>query len=114
MDEISRAIGSLEGLVKSLTDTWVQQDQEATEGRRALYGKFEELKTEVNKTTAKVETLVREMSEIKPAVKNFEAARQRREGANSLMKILWGGVVAFATGIGYLLHDYVGNFFRPH
>lgn len=112
IDEISRAIGSLESSVKNLTETWQRQDREATEGRRRLYEKVDELKAQQEELarqqqdlTGKLTKQTEELSEIKPAIKRFETQRQREEGARSLIKLMWMGIVAFATGLGYVGHE---------
>src|SRR4051812_33060087 len=99
---MSRAIGSLESSVKTLTETWQQQDREATEGRRLLYDKVDELKSAQAKMASQFTQLTSKFAEIEPAIKRFERERQRKEGANSLAKIIWAGLLTFAAGLGYV------------
>jgi DNA repair exonuclease SbcCD ATPase subunit len=120
IDGISHAIGSLESSVKTLTDTWQRQDREAAEGRRRLYDKVEELKAQQEELarqqqdlTGKLAKQTEELAEIKPAIKRFEAQRQRAEGARSLIKLMWMGIVAFATGLGYVGHELLVYFWPP-
>lgn len=110
---MSRAIGSLESSVKTLTTTWAEQDREATEGRRILYGKVDELKGTQASLAATVATLTGEFAEIKPAIQRFERERQRREGARSLMALIWTSIVAFAAGLGYVGHELLIYFWPP-
>jgi chromosome segregation ATPase len=110
-----RSIASLEATVKHLTETWARQDQEATEGRRRLHEKIDELKSQQEGLENTVKQQTKELAEIKPAIKRFEEQRQRQEGARSLFKVLWVGVVAFATGLGYAGHELLQYFFpRGH
>lgn len=111
--EMSRAVGALEATVKTLTETWARQDEEATEGRRRLHEKLDELKRQQQALTATVEQQTRELAEVKPAIKRFETQRQRQEGAQSLAKLIWGAVVAFAAGLGYLGHELLIFFWPP-
>jgi uncharacterized small protein (DUF1192 family) len=111
--EMSRAIGSLEASVEAFKETWVGQDREATEGRRILHGKIDEIKAIQGVTTQQVAQLTSEIAEIKPAIKRFEAQRQRSEGGRSMVKILWGGLLAFLAGLGYAAHDLLGFFWPP-
>lgn len=115
--EMSRAIGGLEASVKSLTDTWQRQDRDATEGRRALHKKVDELKSQQAILTQKVDDqtkkLAEELAEVKPAIKRFEAQRQRVEGARSAVKVMWIAAVAFATGLGYAGHELLLYFWPP-
>ncbi len=112
--EASRAIGSLESSVRHLTETWQRQDKEAADGRRRLHEKIEELTSQQAALTGKVGKQTEELAEIKPAIKRFEAQRQRQEGAASLFKVLWLGVAAFATGLGYASHELLQWLFPRH
>jgi ERCC4-type nuclease len=111
--ETSRAIGSLEATVKHLTDTWQHQDGEATEGRRRLHQKIDDLTTKQTKLEETINQQTKELAEIKPAIKRFEAERMRREGANSLIKVAWGALIAFVYGLGYAGHELLQYFFPP-
>lgn len=111
--EMSRAIGGLEASVKSLTDTWQRQDRDATEGRRALHKKVDELKSQQTVLTQQVAQQAKELAEVAPAIARFEAQRQRVEGARSAVKVVWLGVVAFATGLGYAGHELLIYFWPP-
>ena len=111
--ETIKSISSLETTIKHLTDTWQRQEKEASEGRRRLHDKVDELKSEQQTLKDTVKRQTDELAEIKPAIKRFEADRQRREGANSLVKLLWAGIIAFATGLGYVGHELLQYFF-PH
>jgi hypothetical protein len=55
----------------------------------------------------------KELAEVRPAIKRFGAQRQREEGARSLIKLLLGGVVAFAAGLGYAAHELLIFFWPP-
>jgi hypothetical protein len=113
IDGMSRAIGSLEASVEAFKETWVGKDREATEGRRVLYSKIDEMKAVQSVTTQQVAQLTAELAEIKPAIKRFEAQRQRSEGARSMVKVLWAGLLAFATGLGYAAHELMVFFWPP-
>lgn len=108
-----KSISALETTVRHLTDTWQHQDEEATEGRRRLHDKIDELKSSQEAMAATVRQQTAELAEIKPAIKRFEEQRQRQEGAASTFKLLWMGVVAFATGLGYAGHELLQYFFPP-
>src|ERR1700726_2929181 len=111
--EMSRAIGSLESSVKTLTETWQRQDREATEGRRALHKKVDDLTSQQHALTATVEQQTRELAEIKPAIQRFEAQRLREQGQRSLVKVIWAAFVAFAAGLGYVGHELLQIFWPP-
>lgn len=112
--DMSRALGKVEAIISALTETWQRQDDEATEGRRLLHAKMDELTKQQAILTTKVEQQTEQLSEVKPAIKRFEEQRQRQEGAASLFKVLWLGVVAFATGLGYAGHELLTYLFPRH
>lgn len=103
MDSVSRAIGSLEASVVNL--------QQAVESQGRVFGeKLEEGANEFAALRSEVKTIKTELGEIVPAVKRFERARQRSEGKRSLLILMYGGIVAFATGLGYaanFIFDYL-------
>jgi uncharacterized protein YlxW (UPF0749 family) len=111
--DMSRALGKVEAIVAALTETWQRQDDEATEGRRLLHAKMDELKQQQAVLATKVEQQTQKLAEVEPAIRRFEAERQRQEGAASLFKVLWLGVVAFATGLGYIGHELLQYVFPP-
>lgn len=110
-----KSISAMETTVRHLTETWQRQETEATEGRRRLHAKIDDLKSSQEDLENTVRQQTSEISEIKPAIKRFEEQRQRQEGAASMFKVLWMGVVAFATGLGYAGHELLQYFFpRGH
>jgi septal ring factor EnvC (AmiA/AmiB activator) len=113
MHEVSRVIGDLEATVRSFKETWATQDREATDGRRRLHDKIDSLKSQQEALASTVSQQTKKFAEIEPAIKRFEIQRRRQEGARSLAKLLWGGVVAFAAGLGYLAHEMLILFWPP-
>lgn len=101
MDGISRAIGSLESSVVNLQQAVESQGRLASDSRDAIHLKLEEGTAEMGALRHEIETMKVSLQTIEPAVKNFEKARQRREGQKSLMVIMWTVIVVFATGLGY-------------
>lgn len=111
--ETARAIGALEASVKHLTETWKHQDDEATEGRRRLHEKLDELKSQQEALAATVAQQTRELAEIKPAIESFKSARDQQIGAQKLGKLLWGAFLAAAGGVGYVIGDWLHLFWPP-
>jgi len=66
--EMSRAIGSLESSAKTLTTTWAEQDREATEGRRLLHAKIDDLKSQQATLAAQVAQQTSKLAEVEPAI----------------------------------------------
>jgi predicted RNase H-like nuclease (RuvC/YqgF family) len=113
MDEINRLVGGLKASVENLTDSWKEQDRKATEGRRELYRKVDELSKEVTQMWGQVEQLGREFAEMKPAVRQFEDGQHRTAGATYVIRILWTALVAGIGAIAYVIHDWLAVFWPP-
>jgi hypothetical protein len=111
--DVSHALGMMQGTVQAMSEQWREQERTATAGRRAVHDKLEELGKAQGVTSTKLGHLTDEFAEIKPAVKRFEAQRQRSEGGRSMVKLLWGGLLAFLAGLGYAAHDLLGFFWPP-
>lgn len=111
--QVSAELGALKKAVEMMTATWRDQERAATDGRRALHQKFDKLKEEMTETKDRVGQMTNEMAEIKPAIKRFEAQRQRAEGASSAIKVIWAAIVVFATGLGYVGHELLIYFWPP-
>lgn len=110
---VAQALGNLKGTVDAMADQWRRQEQSASEGRRTLHGKVDDLAKQQASLASQVAQQTLELAEVKPAIKRFEADRQRREGANSMVKLLWGSIIAFATGLGYVAHELMVIFWPP-
>lgn len=103
--QVSADIGGLKKAVEMMTTTWQQQELAATEGRRALHARFDDVRNEVTKLTGRVDQMAVEMSEIKPAIDTFKSARERALGAQRLGKIIWGAFIALAGLAGMALGE---------
>jgi hypothetical protein len=105
--EMIRSIGGLESTVKSLQQTWQSQEASASQGRRDLHQKFDAMRSEVHALTAKVDGALRELAEIKPSVHAFENAKAQAQGAQTLGKWIWGGLLFAGGGIGWALANWI-------
>lgn len=107
----SRALGSLEASVTNLIKTWSEQERNASEGRRELHRKFDDLKDtlkdEINDLARRFETMATDMTEIKPAIDEFKNQRQRAIGAKNFGKYLWGAMLTAAGGIGWIINEWL-------
>ena len=98
--ELNRTVGGLAGTVTTLTETWKHQDREATEGRRRLYVKFEELQSSVIGLTGRVNAIVGEVEEMKPSVRNFDQQHQQNIGSKKTLAAIWGALFVLAGSAG--------------
>jgi uncharacterized protein YoxC len=111
--DFSRALGSLEASVTNLTRTCAQQEQTASDGRRALHLKMDDIKEDLSKLTSRVDGMAKEMSEVSPAVEEFKQQRERAIGALNFGKWMWGAMIAAAGLAGWTIRDWL-HFPRPY
>ncbi len=105
--EMSRSIGGLESTVKNLMTMWQQQEQSASQGRRDLHQKFDTVVKDVAGLTVQVQEAVKDLVEIKPAVKAFENAREQARGAQKVGKWIWAVLTLSGGAIGWMLANWI-------
>ncbi len=111
--DFSRALGSLEASVTNLTRTWAEQERNASEGRRALHQKMDDIKDDVSSLTGRVDSMATEMGEIRPAVVEFKKQRERAIGAMSFGRWIWGAMLTAAGLMGWAINEWL-HLPRPH
>lgn len=103
--DMARSIGGLESTVKTLVDTWRNQEQAASSGRRVLHEKFDQLQGEVHNFGHQLAGVMKDIAVMKPTIAAVETAKQRAIGAGMLGKALWAiGGAMVAVGIWLLSH----------
>jgi outer membrane murein-binding lipoprotein Lpp len=105
--EMSRSIGGLESTVKTLVSTWQSQEASASQGRRDLHFKFDALSEKVSSLSAKVDTAIADITDIKPSVEAFETAKAQAVGAQKLGKWIWAGLAAGGGALGWMLANWI-------
>lgn len=105
--EMSRTIGGLESTVKTLVSTWQSQEATASQGRRDLHQKFEALAEKVGAMAAKVDTAIKDITEIRPSVEAFESAKAQAIGAQKLGKWIWAALTVAGGGIGWMIANWI-------
>lgn len=105
--QVSADIGGLKKSVEILTSTWQQQEQSATEGRRQLHAKFDEIRNDVTKLTGRVDQMASTLCEIKPAIDVFKSARERQLGAQWMGKLIWVAFIGIAGAIGGVIVEFL-------
>lgn len=101
LNDLYRAIGKLEGEVSALRNQWGEQDRKATEGRKMLYEKVEELGTKVTTVTGEVGEIKRDIADFKPIVDETRDRHQRSVGSKKTIAVVWAafvGIVGAVTG----------------
>lgn len=98
LNELSWAIGTLEGVVKSMAETTVRQVEAAEANREAMRQAIGELGKGLDALRRDVESLSEAMTSIKPTVQRM--AEARLIGRGMVMGI---GLIAALTGSGIAL-----------
>jgi hypothetical protein len=111
--DFSRALGSLEASVTNLTRTWAEQERNASEGRRALHQKMDDIKDDVSSLTGRVDGMTKEMAEISPAVNEFRQQRERQIGAMKFGRWIWGVMLTAAGLMGWAINEWL-HLPKPH
>lgn len=121
--QIVRALGDLEGTVRSMAEQWKSQEAGATIGRRALYERFEGISAQVGQMAGKLDGVMQDVAEMKndintnvmPTIEEYKAEVSRKIGAMSMGKLFWTLIVAVAGAVGFAIHEillYLGGL--PH
>lgn len=105
--EMSRSIGGLESTVKTLVSTWQSQEASASQGRRDLHQKFDALRDQVSGMTAKLDTAIKDITEIKPSVEAFKSAKEQAKGAQTLGKWIWVFLTMTGGGLGWVIANWI-------
>lgn len=105
--EMSRSIGGLESTVKTLVSTWQSQETLASQGRRDLHQKFDQLRTDVHNMATQVAGALTDIADLKPSVEAFKTARTEARGAQKLGKWLFGLIGLAGTALGWALNNWI-------
>lgn len=114
MHEISRLIGSLQSSVETLTRQWGEQDRKATEGRRELYRKFDEIKGEVTELAGRVGQMAQKIADMQPLVETFDEMHQQGIGSKRTLGLLWAAVIGVVGALSAGLVELVHLFWPKH
>lgn len=105
--EMSRTIGGLQATITTLVSTWQSQEAQASQGRRDLHQKFDNLRDDVHEIGSQVSGALKDIAEIKPSVQAFENAKQQAKGAQTLGKIIWAILGFGGVGLGWVLANWI-------
>jgi hypothetical protein len=98
--QVSAELGGLKTAVEIMTSTWQRQESAATDGRRALHAKLDDVRNEVTKLTGRVDQMGKDLGEIQPAIDAFKSARERQIGAQWMGKLIWMAFIGIAGAAG--------------
>lgn len=111
--QVAQALGDLQGTVRGMAEQWHRQEEAATNGRRALYERFEALSNQMGLISGQVTGLTADIAEIKrdvenqimPTIDNVKARAAHRDGMLLAGRLFWGLVAALAAAAGFAIHE---------
>lgn len=111
--DVARALGDLQGTVRSMSDQWKRQEDAAVAGRRGLYERFESLSVQVMSMSHKLDGVTQEVAELRndiekevmPTVDAVRIAAAQKLGAMWAGKLFWSLILGIAGAIGFVVHE---------
>jgi hypothetical protein len=104
---MDRIIGGLQAQLEGFQQNWQEQDRRAAEGRRILYQKIEGFGNDVIGISHKLEAVINDVKEMKPAVEDWVASKNQAKGAAWSAKIVYVGLGAVGAGALWLFNHFV-------
>jgi seryl-tRNA synthetase len=119
-DSVVRALGEMQGTVRSMSEQWRRQEEAAINGRQGLYDRFEKLSEQVMRMSHAVDAVTQDVAElhndirnnVKPTIDNYRMEVARRVGMLWAGRMLWTILVGAAGAIGFAVHEMIKFFIR--
>lgn len=119
-DDVARALGEMQGTVRSMAEQWRRQEEAATTGRQTLYDRFEKLSEQVLRMSHAVDGLTQGQAEIrndirnnvKPTIDAYRMEVARRVGILAAGRLMWTILVGIAGAVGFAVHEMIKFFIR--
>lgn len=108
---LSKEVAALTARMDAWFALWKTQDTGATDGRRQLYHKFDELKDmvvaelvklrlEMGNLSHRLNSVIEDVAKMEPQLANSNNERQQRLGAQKRMAKAWGALIGLVTAAG--------------
>lgn len=113
---LREAFGALKGAVETFQKNWEKQDERASDSRRYLYEKMGTVERTVDGLSHKVEAATIDIAQMKPAVTDWVAAKNRAKGVGTALGYVWKGLWAFGGAAAMAIAWFIEHFSRapPH
>lgn len=96
---LDRAVGKIEAKLDAFQANWVEQDRRASDGRKFLYERVENFGRDVQAMGHQLTTVVNDVAEMKPAVKDWVDTKNQAMGAKSTASILAKALYGLCGGL---------------
>ena len=100
---IQRTIGNIEGQLGVLIASVKDQGDQATQSRRELYNKVNDVAAALTNHGNRIENLESSVAKIEPIVKEFSNIKEQAKGARWAMRFLYACIVG---AVGWLMHKF--------
>ncbi len=120
---LREAFGALKGTVETFQKNWEKQDERASDSRRYLYEKMATVERSVGAVertvdglSHKVDAATKDIAEMKPAVTDWVASKNRGEGVGTALGYIWKALWAFGGASLMALAWFIEHFTKvlPH
>jgi hypothetical protein len=108
---LERALGNLEGTVKSLVERWGEQDRLAGNQRRGVYERLELLTRQIDAVANDVQNVQQDVAEMRneiedkvmPVVEAHELNEATKGEEKRVLSNIWWGITVLAVVLGYVI-----------
>lgn len=97
--ELDRLVAGLAAELKAFQKHWETQDHHATEGRKVIFDKIEDLSHDFQAVSYDVRDLKKDVGQMKPTVDRLDNLRVEATGIAKVGKIGWMVIGALGSGV---------------
>ncbi|UGA46747.1 DUF1515 family protein [Bradyrhizobium quebecense] len=105
--QMAAKIGGLESTVSTLLQTWQRMEEKASEGRKDLHRKVDDLRAEMTAMGAQVTTATKDISDMKPTVQAVQNVQVQATGVRNASRWLYWAAVGLSGGVGWIITNFI-------
>ncbi|ODM77813.1 DUF1515 family protein [Bradyrhizobium elkanii] len=105
--QMAAKIGGLESTVSTLLQTWQRMEEKASEGRKDLHRKVDDLRADMTAMGAQVATATKEIADMKPTVQAVQNVRVQADGVRNVSRWLYWVAVGLSGGVVWVVTNFV-------
>ncbi|GIQ73172.1 DUF1515 family protein [Bradyrhizobium sp. ma5] len=105
--QMAAKIGGLESTVSTLLQTWQRMEEKASEGRKDLHRKVDDLRADMTALGAQVATATKDIADMKPTVQTVQSVQAQATGVRNLSRWLYWFAALLSGGVGWILTTYL-------
>ncbi|GEC52275.1 outer membrane murein-binding lipoprotein Lpp [Bradyrhizobium japonicum] len=105
--QMAAKIGGLESTVSTLLQTWQRMEEKASEGRKDLHRKVDDLRADMTAMGAQVATATKDIADMKPTVQAVQNVRVQATGVRNASRWLYWVALGLSGGVGWIVTNFV-------